>query len=1023
MNPVGQTLCYLILLASLILYTGCGTGTEEIDRLRAGFLAPPLEARPRALWDWVDGNFEKEEITREMEEALRMGMGGFDIWDVRSVVDEDSIMPAGPPFMSDEYVDAICYAINEAERLGLDLGLIIASGWNAGGDWTAPEHQTMGLFQSSKVVSGPGDILIKLPFPELPDKAGKEGREKTALIPRQENGLPVFYAEVAVLARKLKGDSKIISAREILDLSDLMDDQGELRWNIPEGKWKVTRYVCTNTGQPMISSTPNSTGPMIDHFSAEASEKHIRFFIEKLETGLGKPIGESGLSYLYTDSYEVRGQLWTPAMLEEFRERRGYDMIPFLPALDGYIVDDHNTTSRFLYDYRHVLSDLIIENHYTKTREICEEHGVGFVAEAAGPGWPIHNCPFESLKASGSLSFPRGEFWHLPDNSDFWRSMRASERGTHYLQDLQVIKGVASASHIYNQKYVEAEAFTGTHLWNEGPGDLKHSADRAFCEGLNRINFHTWPHTPKAAGTPGWVYAFGTLVNEHRIWWPMAKPWMEYLGRCSYLLQEGNFAGDVLFFYGDSAPNFVPPKHLIPGLDFGYDYDVTNTDILKNRLFVENGKLKLPHGPEYEILVLPDKIDIQPEILEKIRELVRAGATVVGPKPKRSNGLYDWQDRDKQVKDLAEELWANCDGETVFENPVGDGKMVWGKPLKEVLAERGTVQDFSFTGNVPETNLDFIHRKSADGNEIYFIRNTSGSAVFGTGKFRQTGQIAEYWNPLFGSMFEANYISDAGEQILLPLTLDPFGSVFIIFSGHSSGSRSTSILKDGNVIFPLEEGVSPDFIPFKLYQGGLVIMEEGDYQVIGPKTMNKPAHSVKPYEEYPIEGSWQVYFPESSGGPGSVQLDSLVYWNHSAEDAIRFFSGIATYEKEFTLSEECTGIDNSIWIEFDNIIEVASLTLNGQDMGILWNSPFRIDISDAVRAGKNHLSIKVANTWANGLCGDARLPAGERRTKSNVSRLPNAWTHRFENIPNPDYPLIESGIGGKVVIRNYHQIF
>ena len=341
MNVFTRTSVYLLFLISLFSIHGCKPETGELDRLRSGFTIPPVEARPRALWDWVDGNFEKAEITFEMEEALRMGMGGFDIWDVRSVVDEDSIMPAGPPFMSDEYVDAICHAINEAERLGLDLGLIIASGWNAGGEWTAPELQTMGLYQSSEMVRGPGTVSIELPFPDLPEISGKKGREKTALIPRQENGWPVFYREVTVLASRINADDTLIlSAEKILDISEKHDGQGVVNWEVPAGDWKVTRYVCTNTGQPMISSTPNSLGPMIDHFSAEASEKHIRFFIEKLEAVLGKPIGESGLSYFYTDSYEVQGQLWTPSMMEEFRQRKGYDMAPYLPALDGYIIDD-----------------------------------------------------------------------------------------------------------------------------------------------------------------------------------------------------------------------------------------------------------------------------------------------------------------------------------------------------------------------------------------------------------------------------------------------------------------------------------------------------------------------------------------------------------------------------------------------------------------------------------------------------------------------------------------------------------
>ncbi|MEN8228698.1 MAG: glycosyl hydrolase [Bacteroidota bacterium] len=960
----------LLSLSVLVCFVGCSKpDSTQIEQLRTGFLAPPLEARPRALWDWVDGNFQLEEITREMEEAARMGMGGFDIWDVRSVVDEAHIMDAGPPFMSDESLEGICHAINEAERLGLDLGLIIASGWNAGGIWTLPEHQTMGLFSSATTISGPGEISLQLEFPVLPDQFGTENRQLKIRIPRELDGTPKFFKEVSVIAYGMDQPDSVTITGEIIDLSNHIDREGTLKWDVPEGDWNVVRYICANTGQPMISSSPNSMGPMIDHFNAEASEQHIQFFIDKIEAKLGKFIGESGLTYFYTDSYEVQGQLWTPEMTDEFQDRMGYSMVPYLPALDGLIVKDHNITSRFLYDYRRVLSDLIIENHYAHTRDICEYYGVGFVAEAAGPGWPVHNCPFESLKSSGSLSFPRGEFWHLPTNTGFWRKMKGTDQEKHYLEELQVIKGVASASHIYNQKYVEAEAFTGTHLWNEGPGDLKPTADRAFCEGLNRINFHTWPHTPEEAGTPGWVYAFGTLINEHRIWWPMAKPWMEYLGRCSYMLQQGNFVGDVLFYYGDSVPNFVPAKKILPGLGFGYDYDVTNSDVLLNNLIVDEGKLVLPHGQSYEMLVLPEESYMQPEILEKIEDLVWNGATVVGPKPVRSHGLLDWEVRDLEVRNQANELWGDCDGENILHTKYGMGHIYWGEEIRSVLTNSGVYPDFDFKGNMENTALDYIHRKV--GNEdIYFIRNSTAETIKGTAIFRQKKKIPEFWDPATGKMFAVNKIKDRYGYIHISLNLDAYGSLFVIFSDHAGAESQMPVLN-------------------------------------------------KKLKEVELTGAWNLYFPEENAGAGPIEFDSLVFWNERQEDGIRFFSGIATYGKVFEWEEEATEEGQQVFLEFDQIVEVARVYLNNEDLGILWKRPFRVDITDALIHGKNSLRVEVANTWANGLAGDARNPMEKRRTKTNVTRLPNAWTYPLQEIPNEDYDLLEGGIAGKVIISSF----
>lgn len=969
-----------IILITVLCLTGCNrTENSNIAKLRAGFITPPVESRPRALWDWVDGNFQMEEITREMEEAKRMGMGGFDIWDVRSVVDEDSIVPAGPPFMGDESVEAICFAINEAERLGLDLGLIVASGWNAGGAWTLPEHQTMGLFSSTLELTGPGTVEVNLPFPELPAMAGKEGRKSNAMIPMSETGLPEFFSEVAVIAYQEESEDNSegeVIGGEVFDLTGLMDHSGGLSWEVPEGRWNLVRYLCTNTGQAMISSSPNSHGPMIDHFNATATERHILYFIDRLEEKLGLPIGESGLSYLYTDSYEVQGQLWTPEMSTEFEKRMGYSMLPYLPALDGKVVKDHNTTRRFLYDFRRVLSDLIIENHYVRAREICEEHGIGFVAEAAGPGMPVHNCPFESLKSSGSLSFPRGEFWHLPDNTEFWRSYKGTEREKHYLEDLDVIKGVASASHIYNQKYVEAEAFTGTHLWNEGPGDLKPTADRAFCEGLNRINFHTWPHTPEEAGTPGWAYAFGTLVNEHRIWWPMAKPWNDYLARCSYMLQQGNFVGDVLFYYGDSVPNFVPAKHVIEGLGPGYDYDVCNSDIILNRLEVADGRLVLPHGQSYALLVLPDEVYMQPEILQKIESLAREGATIVGPKPSRSHGLFNWEQRDEQVKELAEQIWGDCDGEQLTFNAYGEGEIYWGWDLRSILENDGIFADFEFEGTADPETIAFIHRQWGD-TDIYFLRNTTDSPVSGTATFRQSGKEAEYWDPSTGNMYKVSKVDILDGRSSFPLSLDAQGSIFLVFAPLMAGSELelTSWFENG-----------------------------GERDLVAEKE---------------LQGEWKAYFPEESAGVGETIFDSLVFWNQRKEDGIRFFSGIASYEKSFEweIQDEPAGAVNML--EFGDIVEAGHVYLNDTDLGILWKKPFRVDITGVLNAGQNTLRVDVANTWANGLAGDARLPAEQRRTKTNVRRLPNAWTHPMSSIPNKDYDLIEGGLAGPVKIITF----
>jgi hypothetical protein len=960
----------LAIFVSLVLISCNSFQSRERKDLTRGFIDPPMEARPRALWPWVDGNFDVKEITREMEEAKRMGLGGFDIWDVWHVVDEEHKISPGPAFMSDEYVKGICHAIREAKRLDLSLGLIVSSGWNAGGTWTLPQNQTMGIFHSDTLINGPGKLRLKLKFPVLP------GPETGAMIPRNPDGKPVFYKSIAVIAIRQKNSTVLIPEKDLIDLSGLYKSDSLLNAELPAGNWDICWYVCTNTGEPMIASTPNSKGPMIDHFNPDAGEAHIRFFIDKLEKALEEPLKGSGLSYFYTDSYEVKGMLWTPAMTVEFENRKGYSLLPFLPALYGKVVADSNITSRFLFDYRQVLSDLIIESHYGKIREICETRGVGFVAEAAGPGMPIHNCPFESLKSSGALTFPRGEFWHLPSNSAFWNQRRSSGESDHFLNQLQVIKGVASASHIYGQKFVEAESFTGTHLWNEGPGDLKPTLDRALCEGLNRVIFHTWPHTPANSGVPGWVYAFGTIINENLVWWPMAKPFMDYIGRSSFLLQQGNFSADVLFYYGDEAPNFAPPKSIKPGLGPGYDYDYINTDVLMQKLFFENGFLKLPNGQKYRVLVMPDSPAVNPDVLEKIISLIKQGAIVTGPKPSVSQSLLNWKENDVRVKTLAEETWGDLDGKDKTSRQLGDGHLYWGMQLRDVLVKNGIGPDLDFSGNVPAEYIDFIHRSLSE-TQVYFIRNTLETKADGILRLRCGGERVEIWDPESGNIsrvIDCNYDSGITE---LPVRLEGYSSLIVVISGKQP---------DGKV---------KNFDP-------------AGYSFEEP-----------PLKEIIFRDKWIIDFSADRKGPGKVTVDTIKWWNEFSEDGIRFFSGIAVYENTFSAPAELVSGKKTFELSFGDLAEVAEVYVNDEFTGTVWHSPFKINITKKIRKGENRVMIRVADTWANRLCGDARLPMEQRITNTNPVRLPNAWSYPMKDIPNKDYPLINSGIGGGIFINYY----
>jgi hypothetical protein len=376
----------------------------------------------------------------------------------------------------------------------------------------------------------------------------------------------------------------------------------------------------------------------------------------------------------------------------------------------------------------------------------------------------VHQVPVDALKALGAIDEMRGEFWP-------WRLTNSP---------LWVVKETASAAHVYGRQFVHMEAFTGFHHWTAGPYDLKFSADRAFGEGMNHVVWHTSSHQPPEAGVPGWVYGAGTHLTPNLVWWPMAGAFLDYLARCSHLLQQGLFVADVCYYSGDQGYNFVPPKHVDPSLGFGHDYDVINAEALLTRMGVRDGRFVLPDGMRYEVLVLPDREDMDPDVLEKLAGLVEAGATVVGPRPVRANGLADREARDRKVRRIADAVWGACDGVTVFENRYGEGKVVWGRSVRAVLDARGVGQDFQFTAEAEDAELDFIHRRTSDA-DIYFVRNVrerweTVEAVFRVGK-----KLPELWRPESGEIRACAVFERAGDGIRVPLKLAPWDSVFVVF--------------------------------------------------------------------------------------------------------------------------------------------------------------------------------------------------------------------------------------------------
>ena len=917
----------------MIVFSGCRSTETRYCELARGFKNPGNEARPRAYWNWLNGAVTHDGLTRDLEEAKDKGLAGLEMWDTEAMRNPGGFVPAGPPFMGPESVAAMHHSMKEAKRLGLDLGLITSSGWNAGGPWVPPEMASKNLFYSSTVVTGPAGIEQKLAFPKVP-----------ARCPKRADGLPKWYLDVAVLAWPDSQDKVIPDISDVIDLTENFN-QGELNWQVPAGRWQVVRYVCSNNGQQLIAASPNSKGPFIDFLDPEATRFHFEYIIGKL--GLkkgGDP--DCPLKTLEVDSMELHaGIQWTPRFPEWFHTYHGYDPVTWLAALSGWTVKDKDTSARFVYDYKKTVSDLLIFSHYTTGSEVCAEYGLELAGEAGGPGPPIwDSCPVDALKALGHVDIPRGEFWIESP------------------RDIFLVKEIASAAHIYGKPYVDAESWTTWRRWKDSPFVRKRLVDRAFCEGLNRITYHGYSNSPEKYGYPGRTYHAGVDMNPQVVWWSKARPFMDYLARCCHMLQQGSFVADVAYYYGDKAPNFWPPSARVPakpmldGLGAGYDYDVVNSDVIINRMSVKDGRIVLPDGMSYRVLLLPDQRDMPLEVLIKVEELVALGATIIGPKPREVPGMRDYRSQTEKLRNLADKIWGPCNGTTVKQTSYGKGKVVWGQTLRQWLTRESIEPDFSCLAEAAD--LDYIHRRTKDV-DIYFVRNKSLTEVHADCLFRVNDRMPQLWDPAAGSMKPAFFASRAEGRIRVRLELPPGGSVFVVFAedtlANTADTAAFQCLRNGQYTFTNVNGqrkqVNVDTLP-------------------APLT---------------LEGAWTVDFDPKWGAPAQVRFPKLISWTDHENQGVKYYSGAGFYTRTINVPDDWLASGRGVYLDLGDVRELAEVFVNGKTAGVLWKAPFRADITSLVKPGANELKIEVMNMWINRLVGDQDLPAEKRFTRTNIT--------------------------------------
>ena len=965
----------------------------ENHGLEEGFKAPPDSAKPQAWYHLMNGNVTKAGITRDFEELAKAGFGGVQIFDVGC-----DIPPGDVKFGSPEWFDILRHVHNEAKRLGLELSIHNCSGWScSGGPWVSPADAMKVTMHSETVVTGPMRFSKRLP------------RIK------KDNG---FYADIAVLAypapepgatlsaaaektgrlRKGAGLSfvrdtkefpaaKMIAKDTIIDITDKMAKDGKLTWNVPAGKWSIFRlgYICNGRRNRLPSK--DGDGLEVDKFSAEVFDRHFDAYMGRLcrEIGLarrsrgdrptmhndGVPVGAppKGLCSIHVDSWEVGCQNWTHGLEKIFEKRVGYSLIPYLPILAGRVVGSVDESERFCEDFRRLLADLLAENYGGQFAKRCHEYGLRMSAEPYGP--------------SNADDMQYGEVVDVP-MSCFWVDGTCGPGkfpcfdNSHY---------AASLAHVWGRRFVADEAFTAGPpnggRWLETPFSIKWQNDRAFAKGCNLIVYHRFTHQPWADDRylPGMTMGrWGMHLDRTQTWWNLVGGWFLYQARCQWMLQEGMFCADALFWGGEAAPKHGWPRTTVPK---GYDYDVCATKVVET-LKVKNGRVVVPGGVEYEMLVLPDTDTMSERMVKRIGELVEQGAKVVAKRrPTRSPGLVGRASRPRRAADAARP-------EAAPYRELVDS--VWSKgvmecPPEEALKRLGIAPDFTCDAQ----DVAWIHRRGMTGREVaadragspmpaadwYFVACGSKTNVTLEASFRVAGKTPEIWDAETGDIRDADIWRTEGGRTYVTLDFPPSGSAFVVFRKATSNVDCRMAKRDRR-----DKRDSRD-----------------------KRDLRDKRNAID------ITGPWQVSFPVDwyTGGTNvkTVTWQELKDWTADDDNDIKYFSGSAVYHVSCPMSK--VSPQSRVVLDLGEVKDFAEVKVNGVKFPPLWRPPFKVDITDAVAAGRGlpalprcgsdgragrprpadaapgracrpataadaiNIEIKVTNLWPNRLIGDDAL--------------------------------------------------
>ena len=839
------------------------------------------------------------------------------------------------------------------------------------------------------------------------------GLSSTACVHHREGKTALVWGKSRRVSDAELSPTACMSRDEMVDLSDRMAADGSISWEVPPGNWKLLRFGYTTMARTNGRGAGQGLEP--DKLSRRGARAAFRGWYARILDAVGPKLAASTVTTLNVDSWECGSQNWSPVFRDEFTNRRGYDPLTFLPAMAGYPLDSADRTESFLFDVRRTIADLIADNFYGELRRLCRQQGSLLTTEVTNP-----TMASDGILAYKHVDIAAGEFW-----CDRWNCWKPHD-----------IRDAASGAHVYGKQLVVAEAFTGGGDWKEHPYALKAMGDMHFADGINRMMIHLWAAQPYPGRVPGLAGATGLFYNEHTPWTRPGKAWIDYLRRCQLLLQEGTPVCDVLYFIGEDVPcrALIPPHYgsyfvTDPALPAGYAYDSINQDALLNLARVEAGRIVLPGGSTYAVLVMNRDCKISIALAEKLRSLIAAGARVVGGKPAGSIGLEGEPLASARIREIGEEVWGNLDGTARKAGKYGRGYLYHGLPMEEVMAQIGLAPDVSFLDLVDlRTGTPYVatayqpdginataygserrgwgllwNHRTREGEDVYFISNQEQFGLSAVISFRQSGRQPERWDPATGTVHKGPHYRFAGSRTLVPYTFQPAESFFIVFRRPAEDTRSVSRI-DGGAGLSLRATES-GFVGWADRDGSWTLtLGSGEQRSMRSRQVPPPET---------ITGKWKVSFPLLTGTTLDARL-APGSWTDDGRAEIRYFSGTATYRKNFRLQADRLSATKRLFLDLGEVANLAEVWVNDEPLGVVWKPPYRLEVTDVVRAGINTLRVAVTNTWFNHLVRDAKLPEAARETWV-ASGLANGGVAA-------ESPLSPAGLLGPVTLRSWSKV-